>query len=251
MHLNRRGFQNRIYPFLKRQSFHPGRLSIFFHPFYFIRRNLYKNIRQEAPALTGSLLDFGCGRKPFEDLFQVDKYTGVDLEKTGHDHRNSKVDVYYDGKHLPFPDETFDSLFCSEVLEHVFNPDEILPEIHRVLKPGALALITTPFCWNEHEIPFDYARYSSFGMTFLLEKHGFRMRKLIKSGHFASVHVQLGALYFYEVFRRFGTWGKIIAQLFITPINIAGSFFLLILPKNKSLYFNNIIICEKLNADPT
>lgn len=224
-------------------------MSIFFHPFYFIRRDLYENIRREAPALTGSLLDFGCGRKPFEDLFRVDKYTGVDIEKTGHDHRQSKVDVYYDGKSLPFQDETFDSLFCSEVLEHVFNIDEILPEIHRVLKPGAPALITTPFCWNEHEIPYDCARYSSFGMTYMLEKHGFRIRKLVKSGHFTRVNVQLCSLYFYEIFKKFGTLGKIIAQLFITPINIAGSIFLLILPRNNSLYFNTIIICEKVNSD--
>lgn len=250
MNSGRSGLHNRIFGLLKRQSFLPARWSIFFHPFYFIRRDLYRHIRREAPALKGSLLDFGCGRKPYEQLFRVERYTGVDLEETGHDHRNSKVDIYYDGKTLPFGDKTFDALFCSEVLEHVFNVDEILPEIHRVLKPGALALITTPFCWNEHEVPYDNVRYSSYGMIYLLEKHGFTVRKLIKSGHFASVQVQLNALYFYEIFKRFGTTGKIIAQIFISPLNIAGSLFLLILPRNKSLYFNNIILCEKMNSDP-
>ena len=131
------------------------------------------------------------------------------------------------------------------MLEHVFNPDEMLAEIGRVLKKGSLALITTPFCWNEHEAPFDYARYSSFGMKDLLEKNGFRVKSIHKSGHFARVYFQLGALYFYEIFKKYGLGGKLIAQILITPINLIGSLISLFLPRNKSMYFNNIIIAEK------
>lgn len=237
---------NSFITFLKHQSFQPGILSLFLNPFYFIRRGLYKNIQHFAPRLKGKLLDFGSGRKPFENLFTVDEYIGLDLEQTGHDHRNSKVDVYYDGRNIPFANETFDSLFCSEVLEHVFNPDEILPEICRVLKPGALALITVPFCWNEHEVPYDYARYSSFGITALLEKNGFRVIKLKKSGNFARVIFQLWALYIFELFKKMGRAGYILSLLFIVPINLFGSILLLLLPQNKSLYFNNIILAEKV-----
>lgn len=239
------GTESKFLSFLKKQSFQPSPWSIFFHPFYFIRRDLYRNILREAPTLSGNLLDFGCGRKPYENLFSVQSYTGVDLEHTGHNHQLSKVDVFYDGKTLPFPDGHFDSLFCSEVLEHVFNPDEIIPEMARVLKTGAPALITTPFCWNEHEVPFDYARYSSFGMKHLLEKNGFRVKSIIKSGHFTRVYFQIGNLYFYEMLKKFGLPGKCIAQFFVTPVNLAGSLISSILPKNESLYFNNIVIAEK------
>ena len=237
--------ENRLIFFLKHQSFHPSIASLFIHPFYFIRRDLYKNIKCLAPQLKGKLLDFGCGRKPFETLFSVDEYIGIDIEKSGHDHTSSKVDVYYDGKHIPFPDASFDSLFCSEVLEHIFNPNEILQEINRVLKPGAKALITVPFCWNEHEVPFDYARYTSFGITDLLEKNGFRVIQLYKSGNFARVIFQLWALYFFELFSRFKKTGYLLSLIFIIPINLIGSILLLLLPGNKSLYFNNIIIAEK------
>lgn len=190
-------------------------------------------------------MDFGCGRKPYENLFTVKSYTGVDVKLTGHDHRLSKVDVYYDGKTLPFEDDRFDALFCSEVLEHIFDPDDILTEIRRVLKKGSLALITTPFCWNEHESPFDYARYSSFGMRHLLEKNGFRVISISKSGHFTRVSFQIGALYFYEILKKYGIAGILLAQLFITPINMLGSLFAAVLPRNNTLYFNNIIIAEK------
>jgi len=232
--------------FLRRQSFQPGIIiGLFCNPFYFIRRNLYKNIKRSAPLLKGRLLDFGCGRKPYENLFRVDEYIGLDMEQTGHDHQNSKVDVFYDGKHIPLPDNSFDAAFCSEVLEHVFEPDVVLKEINRVLKPGATVLLTVPFCWNEHEVPYDYARYSSFGIVHLLEKNGFRILEVRKSGNFVQVNFQLWALYFSELFKKFGMGGKVVSMLFIVPINLAGSLFKLLLPKNDSLYFNSIITGKK------
>lgn len=236
---------NRLITYLKHQSFHPDLLSLFINPFFFIRHALRKNIRQYIPELKGKLLDFGCGRKPFEKLFNVTEYVGVDMEATGHDHANSKVDVYYDGKHLPFGDEYFDSLFCSEVLEHIFDADKILPEIRRVLKPGAKALITVPFAWNEHEMPFDYARYTEPGIKHLLEKNGFKVLAQKKSGNFARTIFQLWALYFFELFRKLGRPGYILSLLFIAPINIVGSIVLILFPKNQSLYFTNIVLAEK------
>ncbi|HLF45103.1 MAG TPA: methyltransferase domain-containing protein, partial [Chitinophagaceae bacterium] len=143
--------------------------------------------------------------------------------------------------------ESFDSLFCSEVLEHVFSPDEILPELNRVLKKGAKILITTPFCWNEHETPFDYARYSSFGITHLLEKHGFKIIELKKSGNFARVNFQLWALYFFEIFKKMGRLGYLLSLIFIAPINLVGSVLLLFLHRNNSIYFTNIVLAEKVN----
>jgi SAM-dependent methyltransferase len=239
--------EGKLFSYLKHQSFQPGFLSLFINPFFFIRRALYRNISHYAGRLSGKLLDFGCGRKPYEDLFAVTKYIGIDIEHSGHDHRLSKVDVYFDGQTIPFPDNEFDSLFCSEVLEHVFDPDEVLPEINRVLKKGATALITVPFCWNEHEVPFDYARYSSFGITHLLEKHGFRILELKKSGTFARVNFQLWALYFFELFKKWGRTGYLFSLVFIVPINLLGSIFLLLLPSNQTLYFNNIIVAEKVS----
>jgi SAM-dependent methyltransferase len=232
--------------YLKQQSFQPDFLSLFINSLYLIRKPLYKHIRTFAPTLKGKLLDFGCGRKPYENLFTVNEYIGVDMEKTGHDHTNSKVDVFYDGKRLPFDNNSFDALFCSEVIEHIFNPDEILPELNRVMKPGARALITVPFCWNEHEVPYDYARYTSFGITHLLNKHGFRVLELKKSGNFVRVIFQLWALYFFEKLKRFGRVGYAFSLFFIVPINLAGATIARIFPQNDSLYFNNIVLAEKV-----
>ena len=126
------------------KAFRPGKNN----PFYFIRRDLLGKISQNAPELTGKLLDFGCGSKPYQSLFiNASEYIGLDYEGEGHSHKDEQVDVLYDGRHIPFPDNSFDSVFSSEVMEHLFNPDEMLPEINRVMKPGAKILITCPFVW--------------------------------------------------------------------------------------------------------
>ena len=232
--------------FLRKQSFQPGIPAIFLNPFYFIRRPLFLNIRMLAPQLSGRLLDFGCGRKPYENLFKVKEYIGVDMEDTGHGHKNSKIDVYYDGKNIPFPDESFDSVFCSEVFEHVFNLDEIIIEIKRVMKKGGQILITVPFSWNEHEVPYDFARYTSFGITHLLEKNGFELKQLRKSGNFVRVNFQLWALYFYSIINTKNAGVDfILRMLFIIPINVIGNILAPLFPVNKSLYFNNVVLAVK------
>ncbi|MFL5739309.1 MAG: hypothetical protein ACJ75B_03760, partial [Flavisolibacter sp.] len=65
--------------YLRRQSFQPNWLSLVFNPFYFIRRPLFTNIRELAPNLKGKLIDLGCGRKPYKNLFAVSEYIGVDI----------------------------------------------------------------------------------------------------------------------------------------------------------------------------
>src|ERR1700679_922149 len=87
----------------RREMFQPSFLSIVISPVYIIRRGLFCTVRSMAPRVSGNVLDFGCGSKPYETLFtSATSYLGVDLEATGHDHSDSRIDVFYDGKGLPF-----------------------------------------------------------------------------------------------------------------------------------------------------
>src|SRR5947209_959521 len=111
-------------------------------PHYLIRNRLLEAISLIAAQLKGRLMDFGCGQTPYKSLFTVEEYIGVDYDNPGHSHINESIDVYYDGKTLPFENDYFDSVFSSEVFEHIFNLPDILKELNRVLKNDGLMLIT-------------------------------------------------------------------------------------------------------------
>ncbi len=79
-------------------------LGVLLNPAYITRSALHRAIAAIAPSIKGSILDFGCGSKPYDSLFTSAKeYIGIDIETSGHDHDTlqSKVDIYYDGKHIP------------------------------------------------------------------------------------------------------------------------------------------------------
>jgi len=226
----------------------------FSSPYYFIRKSLYKKIRQFAPQLQGKLLDFGCGNKPYKGLFtNISEYIGLDFENEGHSHRDENIDVMYDGKTIPFADQHFDSVFTSEVFEHIFNLEEIIPELNRVMKKGAKLFITCPFVWNEHELPNDYARYTQFALKHLLEKNGFKLLVQDKSGDFTMASYQMRMVYFNEhLIPAFPLFGKLkFFRVNIPPVinpilNAWYSLWHWLLPKRKDWYLNNIVLAEKL-----
>jgi len=230
----------------KKQSFQPNLISLFINPFFFIRLRLFLKLRKFAPQVDGKLLDFGCGRKPYKNLFiNVKEYIGVDIAQTGHDHQLSEIDVFYDGQNLPFPEESFESIFTSEVFEHVFNLNDILDELHRVLKKDGKILITIPFMWGEHEKPYDYARYTSFAIRDILEKKNFKILHLEKSGHAAETILQLFTSYIHGFFPKNRYLKSLLTILFIFPVHLLGGLICLFLPSNKDIYFNNIILASK------
>lgn len=225
-------------------------IAMMTNPFYFVRKNLYKNIREFAFLFDGKVLDFGCGAKPYKELFKrCSEYIGCDIEISGHDHKSEQIDVFYDGKKIPFEDEYFDNIFTSEVFEHVFNLDPILDELYRVLKPGGYMLATVPFIWNEHEIPFDYGRYTSFGIKSLLKHHGFRIVKLKKSTNYIEMIYQMKMEYIrYEIFKiNNPAIRHFLQRIIIAPLAVKGSIMQFILPKNMSFYGDNIVLCKKEN----
>ena len=220
------------------------------HHFYFIRRGLLAAIQKHSSSLTGILLDFGCGSKPYKSLITVDQYIGLDFENAGHDHANEEIDVYYDGKSIPFADNFFDSVLCSEVFEHLFDLPGTLLELNRVLKQGGKMLVTCPFVWGEHEVPYDYARYTRFGLQDIFEKKGFRVLQYEKQGNFMDTITQMRVLYFLEAYgsflSRLSFVGNFIRKSCIFLINGWGNLKSKVLPSKDELYLSNIFLVEKL-----
>lgn len=227
------------------REFDPG-LS---HRFYFIRKGLLEAIQKYSPSLKGKLLDFGCGSKPYRSLFKVDEYVGLDFEKTGHDHSQEQIDVFYDGKKIPFDDAYFESILCSEVAEHLFDLPSVLAEMNRVLKKGGKLLLTCPFVWGEHEVPYDFARYTQFALKDMVEKCGFRLVEFEKKGDFIKAIAQMRALYFVElagpVLSKLSYPGIFLLRASLFLINGWGNFKSWLLPVKYDLYLSNILLAEK------
>jgi len=228
-----------------KEAFFPGAFGMFTNPFYFARKGLAQHIGEMAPYIIGRTLDAGCGSKPYERLYASNEYVGLEFDSP-ENRASKKADHYYDGKTFPFVDGEFDSVVTTEVFEHVFNPDQFLDEVHRVLKPGGMVLMTMPFVWDEHEQPHDFARYSSFGIRALLEKHGFEVIKQRKSMDDIRVVFQMINAYIYKKTVTGNGWVNLAAAvLLMAPFNLLGEFFGFLLPRNPDLYLDNIILAKK------
>lgn len=184
---------------INRERHDPTLLGTLVNPNYLSRRYLKQFVAAHAACITGKVLDFGGGEKPYRQLFSCHEYLSLEYAPAlasggiARDHsvrRRAAADVFYDGHVIPFPEQTFDAIVATEVFEHLFNLDDILKELHRVLKDDGRMLLTIPFAIHEHEVPNDFARYTSFGIQHLLERANFECVVVDRLGSYPAVIVQ-------------------------------------------------------------
>jgi SAM-dependent methyltransferase len=227
------------------QQYNPGFGGLWLNPFFHARRELYRHMEQFGTQMTGRVLDVGCGRKPYRKLFPATAYVGLEIDTPENRARNW-ADAFYQGESFPFPDQSFDNVVCNQVLEHVFQPDLFLREVYRVVKPGGNMLISVPFAWDEHEQPRDYARYSSFGLRYLLENAGFQVIEQRKLSADVRVLFQLINAYLYKVLcTRFPAVNLLICAALMAPFNILGALIYRWLPSNPDLYLDQVVLANK------
>lgn len=108
-----------------------------------------------------AVLDIGCGYKPFRTALasavRIGEHTGVDFDRS-----RSYADIAAWADELPLPDNHFDAVLATEVLEHTRDPRAVVREIKRVAKDRAFIYISTPFVFPEHGIPHDFARFTRY-----------------------------------------------------------------------------------------
>ena len=123
------------------------------------------------------VLDAGSGRAPYRDLFDHARYETADFlavkAKT-----YTEQDYVCDLADIPVEDARFDHVLLTQVLEHIPEPRAVLAELYRVLKPGGTLWLTAPLFYAEHEKPYDFYRYTQFGLRHLLEGAGFAVREV-------------------------------------------------------------------------
>lgn len=172
---------------------------------------LKKEIHDLAHYIKGRVLDVGAGEYDrYGKMFTAQEYVRMDVQE------GFGVDVIGSAEEIPFPDESFDSIICTQVFEHLPHPMKAAREIHRALKKGGVVLITVPQVNELHEEPNDFFRYTCFGLESMFKEAGFEMVEKIQRGGFFTTMVQLKIRYLIDRFYlyRRPILGRIVGKVF-------------------------------------
>ncbi len=123
------------------------------------RRNLEKFL--EKYKTDKKVLDIGSGGSTYNRFFPNRLTVDIDSKR--------KPEVIADAHHLPFENNSFEIILCTEVLEHVKNPQEVINEFYRVLMPGGRVILTTRFVYPIHDAPNDFWRFTKYGLMELFK----------------------------------------------------------------------------------
>ena len=223
--------------------------SWLFDPIFLTRIRLEAALRSVIAPLTAGVskcLDVGCGDRPYEYLFKPGSYTGIDVQDSGRPSNMKQPDYFYDGKSFPFENEIFDFVISTQVLEHVPNPLDILNEMARVCKLGGRVVLSLPFVYPEHEVPFDYFRFTRYGIESLLKTAGFRVESMhTDTSAIETMAIMLNVYIMQNLVPGIKGISRIYSLFICFPIQIIAIGLSKILPDNDQIYLNLVIHAKK------
>ncbi|HXS15306.1 MAG TPA: class I SAM-dependent methyltransferase [Candidatus Saccharimonadales bacterium] len=142
---------------------------------------IWEDIKQASVFAKGRLLDVGCGTKPYYPLFskKIAQYIGLD-------DNNSRADIKGNFFTCKISSSSYDTVLCTQMLEHVEEPKALLIKIHKILKTGGILILTAPLTGSLHEMPRDYYRFTEYALSYLLRETGFSIEYIKGEGNWLS-----------------------------------------------------------------
>ncbi len=147
--------------------------------------SIWRDVRRELATVRGSVLDIGCGAQVYRGLLPSEAaYTGIDtddaFERFGYAVAHTH---YFSGDDWGVEAGSFDAALCTEVLEHVPDPQAFLARACACLRPGGLLVMTVPFSARWHFTPYDYWRFTPASLNTLLTGAGFEAVRVQARGN--------------------------------------------------------------------
>ena len=123
------------------------------------------------------------------------------------------------------------------MLEHVENIDLLLAECNRVIKVGGEFVVSVPFLYREHEQPYDFRRFTSYGLMLALTRNGFKVSSCLKCLSAIETIATIFSVYVSNIFGTKSKLAYILSGLFITfPALALSKYLAKILPDNRDLF---------------
>ena len=151
------------------------------------RRRAWVSDKAKSLQSGSKVLDAGAGECQYRDLFahciykaqDFAQYSGTETGPLKEAWRYGQLDYVCDLTSIPVPDAEFDAVLCTEVLEHVAHPGDVIRELSRVMKPGGRLFLTAPLASGLHQRPHHYyGGYTPHFYQAFLPAHHFEIREL-------------------------------------------------------------------------
>lgn len=201
--------------------------------YWLSKKSIRASCKEALFSMRGSVLDFGCGTMPYRDLLvNTSDYTPLEYDPLLPEGKllEKGATMYYGGRKLPFPDNSFDAIISFQVLEHVRDITSVMAELRRVAKPSAYIVLSVPFIWPEHERPDDYRRFTEWGMRSLLEENGVVCTSILRLGNIYDI---IGLLFLDRLNTSSHLCARILAYI-VAPLTNAVACLLTLLDRSST-----------------
>jgi SAM-dependent methyltransferase len=126
----------------------------------------------------GLLLDLGCGQRPYRFIYDAHCRRSLGADLPGAPFPRAGVDIECFATDVPLESGSVDVILCSEVMQDIAEPADLVREAWRLLRPGGTLLLTTPFMVPIADGPYDHYRFTEHGLRYLLGRQGFAIRRI-------------------------------------------------------------------------
>lgn len=193
--------------------------------------------------VSGKTLDFGAGSAKYRNLIvpHTSDYVTFDMIQGEH------IDVVGDACNPPFPDNSFDTVISTQMLEHVEKPWVVIHQIGRILKPGGICIVTAPFLVPYHADPNDFFRYTKQGMESLFKNEGFTIEESRGYGNTASILAEMIHFSHFSHYKKISTTKQWWRDRFMNSIK-GLAFRLDSIFQNDAMYANMYVVARKNHA---
>lgn len=138
------------------------------HPETFaIKKFVEAASRQVKPS--DVILDAGSGKQQYRECFSHTRYESTDIEQLSNYEHNFICSL----DNIPKPDNTYDAILCTQVLEHVEFPQKVIDEFYRILKPEGMLFLSAPQGARVHGEPYHFFNFTKYGLASLFKQSGF------------------------------------------------------------------------------